>query len=198
MEFVGTGEFGRGLPVVPAGLSFLESLVRGQVQPSLFDKLRAGSAGLISAGHFSSDSAQASLASLAWTTQGWLCLFLGRPTSLLTRQLRELLKIKALLSDSSSEKRRLSPLFHGKFFRSSWATANLTGAKRVPRGNQFPGRRDIPACLLSKTSLHSSWIALRSNSKERPNEEPSDDAGNAGACLGNVRRTGTDNRVWYN
>jgi hypothetical protein len=72
MEFVGTGEFIRGL------------------QSSPFDKLprqagagRAGSAGLISAEPFSSDSAQASLASLAWTTQGWLCLFLGRPASLL-------------------------------------------------------------------------------------------------------------------
>src|SRR5258708_1018712 len=61
-----------------------------------------------------------------------------RPPSL-SRQVRDLLKIKVLLSDSSPEKRPHSSVFHGKFFRSSWATANLTGAKLASCGIYFPG-----------------------------------------------------------
>src|ERR1700722_18795714 len=40
-------------------------------------------------------------------------------------------------------------------------------------------------------------VHFRINSKERPNEEPTEDAGDAGACLGIVRRAGTDNGVRY-
>src|ERR1700722_3901829 len=40
-------------------------------------------------------------------------------------------------------------------------------------------------------------LHFRINSKERPNEEPTEDAGDAGACFGIVCRAGTDNRVRY-
>src|ERR1700722_1273636 len=40
-------------------------------------------------------------------------------------------------------------------------------------------------------------VHFRINSKERPNEEPTEDAGDAGACLGIVCRAGTDNGVRY-
>jgi hypothetical protein len=57
---------------------------------------------------------------------------------------RDLLKTKALFLSFREGATALSSVFHGKFFRSSQAAANLTGAKRLLREIHLPtmGRGD--------------------------------------------------------
>jgi hypothetical protein len=50
---------------------------------------------------------------------------------------RDLLKTKVLSPFAKAEKASLSSVFHGKFFRCSQATANLTAAKRASRNIEF-------------------------------------------------------------
>ena len=88
-------------------------------------------------------------------------------------------------------------------------TANSSDLHRQLRTsheqNGFCARFSFPA-EMGKDGLTRAFVTifpalirlhLRINSKERPNEEPTEDAGDAGACLGNVCRAGTDNGVRY-
>ena len=88
----------------------------------------------------------------------------------------------------SAKQKPLSSVFHGKFFRCSQVTANLTVANRFSAALQDSSRieAEFPLVALCQISLHCIVIALRlQQQKERgPNEEPTEDAGDAGACLG--------------
>src|ERR1700744_1733753 len=63
-------------------------------------------------------------------------------------------------------------------------------SEKGPPSAQVPRR--ITRVRLYQT-FPASCLHCGLNSKERPNEDPTEDAGDAGACLGIVCRTGTDN-----
>jgi hypothetical protein len=68
----------------------------------------------------------------------WLCpvaVIVRLPLPILER---DVLKTKALFLSFGERGRAVSSVFHGKFFRCSQVTANLTGAKRVLREIHFP------------------------------------------------------------
>src|ERR1700722_3708944 len=65
-------------------------------------------------------------------------------------------------------------------------------SEKGPRALRFPVELGF-----TRVRLYLTFPASRFNSKERPNEDPTEDAGDAGACLGTVCRTGTDNSVRY-